>query len=90
MSVNRLFIIQSLLLSYIFLVQLFFGQEDDWITTKEPNEIDMSEWFLWVVACQKLQETESITLVPFKDSIERGLDLNKLKNKLKTYFLSKS
>tara|TARA_B100000214_G_scaffold58403_1_gene37798 strand:- start:552 stop:770 length:219 start_codon:yes stop_codon:yes gene_type:complete len=72
------------------LCNFFFGQEDDWITTKEPNEIDMSEWFLWVVVCQKLQETESITLVPIKDSIERGLDLNELKNKLITYFLSKS
>ena len=61
-----------------------------WITRKEPNEIDMSKRFLWVVACQKLQETESITLVPIKDSMKKGLDLNKLKNKLITYFLSKS
>tara|TARA_E500000331_G_scaffold258253_1_gene249105 strand:- start:83 stop:850 length:768 start_codon:yes stop_codon:yes gene_type:complete len=42
------------------------GKEDDWKTRREPDPLDMSEWLFWVVACQKLPETETISLDPFR------------------------
>ena len=50
----------------------------------------MSEWHFWVVAYQKLPETESIYLVPFKEIYGGGLDLIKFVKKLISYFLSEN
>ena len=39
----------------------------------------MSEWLFWVVACQNLQETESISLVHFKELDGEGIRFKKVR-----------
>ena len=55
------------------------GKEDDWITRREPDPLDMSEWFFWVVATQNLPETESISLTPFKTLYGEGIRFDQIR-----------
>ena len=62
------------------------GQEDDWITRREPNPLDMSEWLFWVVACQNLPEIESISIVPFKELYGEGIRFNQVREEVNKLF----
>ena len=62
------------------------GQEDDWITRREPNPVDMSEWLFWVVACQNLPKTESISLIPFKELYGEGIRFNQVREEVDKLF----
>ena len=58
------------------------GQEDDWITRREPDPLDMSEWLFWVVNCQKLPEAETISLEPFKKLFGNGVRFDQFRGEV--------
>ena len=55
------------------------GKEDDWITRREPDPLDMSEWIFWVVATKDLPESESISLIPFKKLYGEGFRFDEIR-----------
>jgi len=58
------------------------GKEDDWETRREPDPLDMSEWLFWVVDCQKLPETETISLKPFKKLFGDGIRFDQVRHEV--------
>ena len=46
----------------------------------------MSEWLFWVVACQNLPKTESISLVPFKELYGEGNRFNQVREEVDKLF----
>tara|TARA_Y100001968_G_scaffold288845_1_gene291384 strand:- start:403 stop:927 length:525 start_codon:yes stop_codon:yes gene_type:complete len=58
------------------------GKEDDWLTRREPDPLDMSEWIFWVVANQNLPNTESISLIPFKKLYGEGIGFEEVREEV--------
>ena len=58
------------------------GKEDDWITRREPDPLDIAEWIFWVVDNQKLPDKESISLVPFKKLFGEGIRFDQIRTEV--------
>jgi len=54
------------------------GKEDDWITRREPDPLDMTEWCFWVVANNKLPKSKTIGLNPLKKLFGKSIQFNQI------------